>query len=215
MFARRLRAATREGSPGGPSTKLILRERWRRSAAFVKTIFILRYLSDPELRHAPHEHGDDRNKHAHILVSLRKLENGQWVDRKEQFGKDPVTGKYRGPDSDELKHLRERMAHHFNRQLERFGYDVRVDLRSYEARGIQQEPGLHLGKRDAAKERAGVPTKRGEINREIKARNYSRHRIMDSSNGFPDREILEGLLKRYKTTVTAFESHDVACSRRG
>jgi DNA adenine methylase/adenine-specific DNA-methyltransferase len=26
-----------------------------------------------------------------------------------------------------------------------------------------------------------------------------------SSNGFPDREILEGLLRRYKTTVTAYE----------
>ena len=26
-----------------------------------------------------------------------------------------------------------------------------------------------------------------------------------SSNGYPDREILEGLLRRYKNTVTAFE----------
>ena len=123
--------------------------------------------------HPPHE-GDEKNWHMHILAPLREIDkNGEWVAKKKQFVLDPTTGRY-GSDPEELKHLRERFAHHLNRQLERFGYDLRVDHRSYADQGIDKEPGVHLGKRDAAKERRGERTKRGDLNREIAARNNER-----------------------------------------
>lgn len=158
---------------------------------FVRENFTRRGLAADVAIHPAHDHGDEKNVHTHILVPMREIDkNGEWGEKHKQFDKDPETGKWRRTDKDELLHLRERFAHHVNRQLERFGYDIRVDHRSYEAQGIDREPTLHLGKRDAAKERQGVATKRGDLNREIEARNAERAQQPAREIETPEREPL-------------------------
>ena len=115
--------------------------------------------------HPAHDHGDDRNLHAHMMVSVRKIErDGSWAKHK-----DPAE-----PDPDKLERWKERCAHHLNDKLERFGYDIRVDHRSLEARGETREAEIKLGPAAAALERKGIETDRGNINREIQARNAER-----------------------------------------
>ena len=56
-----------------------------------------------------------------------------------------------------------------NNALEAAGRAERIDMRSYERQGITDlEPQIHLGPEVAALERKGIPTTRGEHNREIK-----------------------------------------------
>lgn len=56
-----------------------------------------------------------------------------------------------------------------NNALEAAGCTERIDMRSYERQGITDlEPQIHLGPETAALERKGVPTTRGERNRQIK-----------------------------------------------
>ncbi len=142
---------------------------------FVRENFSRKGMAADVAIHPAHDHGDERNIHVHILTPLRRLDrDGEWSAKAQQFIQDPDSGKMIRADKAELQHLREQFAHHLNRQLERFGYDIRVDHRNYAARGIEREPGVHLGKRDAAKERAGERTQRGDINRDIAARNEAR-----------------------------------------
>jgi hypothetical protein len=120
--------------------------------------------------HPAHEYGDQRNLHAHLLVALRKIEG-------EDFGKKERTFNGRQPNPEiEVSVWREQAARHINRQLERFGYDLQVDHRRNDERGIDREPTIHLGKTAAAMERRGIESERGDINREIYARNAERER---------------------------------------
>jgi hypothetical protein len=116
--------------------------------------------------HAPSMNGDERNHHAHVLLTMRPVdENG--------FGK--KAREWNSPDM--LKRWREAWADTLNRTFEKHrvtdaqGEIYRADHRSYEDQGLEREPGVHLGPAVAALERQGVRTERGDINREVYARN--------------------------------------------
>lgn len=116
--------------------------------------------------HAPSRRGDGRNHHAHVLLTMRHLdENG--------FG-----NKCREWNSPELlRSWREGWANTLNRCFERHqitdanGEAYRADHRNYEDRALELEPGVHLGPAVTALERRGIQTDRGDINREVYARN--------------------------------------------
>lgn len=94
--------------------------------------------------HAPHRHGDERNHHAHLLVTTRQL------------GPEGLGAKTRELDqkqSGEVERWRERWADMQNVALERAGSAERVDHRSYERRGIAAEPELKQGPAITAMER--------------------------------------------------------------
>lgn len=94
--------------------------------------------------HAPHRHGDDRNHHAHLLVTTRQL------------GPEGLGAKTRELDqkqSGEVERWRARWADMQNVALERAGSGERVDHRSYERRGIAAEPELKQGPAITAMER--------------------------------------------------------------
>ena len=97
--------------------------------------------------HEPSKGGDDRNHHAHILVSTRSLgpegfteKTRDWDDR---F--------YKGPQLTEQ--WRERFATLQNQALEAAGSTARVDHRSHARRGIKEAPSAHLGPTATAIER--------------------------------------------------------------
>lgn len=130
--------------------------------------------------------GHDGNPHVHLLLTMRAMdEQGRWLPKtKTTYVLDENGERIRGVNG---RWLRERIdtvdwsdrkyaeiwRHEWevaqNNALEAAGRPERIDMRSYERQGITDlEPQIHLGPEAAALERKGIPTARGERNREIK-----------------------------------------------
>lgn len=131
--------------------------------------------------HAPHADGgsDERNYHAHIMFTTRVI--------------DPQTGdfsakKYRDFSRDSgtktVSHWRESFADLTNKHLEKAGYDVRVNHRSYKDRGIELEATRHEGYEVTQLRRRGIETEISVSNDLIKQRNAER---------IQDPQLLKGL----------------------
>ena len=108
--------------------------------------------------HAPGKGGDNRNHHAHILRTTRKVEAGGLGAKLDT----EKAGRKRAID---LEAVRERWAVMTNEALKRVGHEVRVDHRSLKGQGIEAVPTRHLGPSATAMERRGEPTDRGDLNR--------------------------------------------------
>ncbi|MCP4099742.1 MAG: MobA/MobL family protein, partial [Planctomycetaceae bacterium] len=118
--------------------------------------------------HSPDKGGDQRNHHAHVMLTMRELTG-------EGFHPKKATEKARSWNSDDqLLQWREQWAHHQNRSLERHGHKTRVDHRSFEAQGIDREPSQHMGHVASAMEKDGKPSRIGDENRQIANDNFDR-----------------------------------------
>jgi len=116
--------------------------------------------------HAPNPKGDERNAHAHLLCTTRRLENGQLGPKCDLEIADSDRKKKGLPGRmSELETTRRTWADLTNRALERAGHSVRVDHRSHKDRGMEQEPTVHLGPAATEMERRGIQTERGDLNR--------------------------------------------------
>jgi hypothetical protein len=116
--------------------------------------------------HAPSKGGDDRNHHAHILLTMRKI-------TQEGFG-----GKVREWNArSNIYQWRQTWENYTNQALEQAGLDCRVDCRSHAAKGLDREPLRHLGYQATAMERKGEPSDLGNENRAIVARNSTREQL--------------------------------------
>jgi hypothetical protein len=85
--------------------------------------------------HAPYKDSDDRNHHAHLMVTMRTLGPDGFAAKKDRA----LNGKA------QLAHWREQWAHLANRHLERHGHEERIDHRSLKEQGAEREPTTHLG----------------------------------------------------------------------
>ena len=102
--------------------------------------------------HAPGREGDNRNHHAHILRTTRKVEA-------DGMGAKLDTEKAGRKRSDDLEAVRARWADLTNERLRENGIAARVDHRSLEAQGIDREPTKHLGSAASGYERrTGQPS---------------------------------------------------------
>jgi hypothetical protein len=102
--------------------------------------------------HAPGREGDNRNNHAHILRTTRKIE----VDG---FGAKLDTEKAGRKRSDDLEAVRAKWAEMTNERLRENSVAARVDHRSLEAQGIDRQPTHHLGPAASGYERrTGQPS---------------------------------------------------------
>ena len=102
--------------------------------------------------HAPGKEGDNRNHHAHILLSTRRLEADGFTEKTRELD-DQKTGKVL------VTEWRERFAQLQNERLREAGHSVQVDHRSLEAQGIEREATRHLGPTATAIERrTGQPS---------------------------------------------------------
>jgi MobA/MobL family len=134
---------------------------------------------------AIHTADDWRNVHAHILLTHREYGPdgfGEIANRRT------TTKKVKGQEKQieiagiaatpaDIKFLREQWANAVNRAYEKAGWNIRVDHRSFEDRGIKDVPTIHLGPKATAMERSGKPSDRGEINREITRHNAELRRL--------------------------------------
>ena len=121
--------------------------------------------------HAPHKDGgsDERNYHAHIMFTTRAIDphTGEFSAKKyRDFSRDSGTKT--------VCHWRESFADLTNRHLEKAGYDVRVDHRSYRDQGIELEATVHEGPKATQLRRMGVETEIVLRNELIKQRNAER-----------------------------------------
>jgi len=94
--------------------------------------------------HAPSRRGDQRNHHAHLLLTTRRL------------SADGLTEKTRELDdlkSGEVTRWRARWAELVNERLAERGHDTRVDHRSLRTQGAEREPTFHKGPAVTAIER--------------------------------------------------------------
>lgn len=130
---------------------------------FIHEQFVDRGMVADLAIHEPGRSGDQRNHHAHVMLTMREL-TGEWFGKKDRSWNAPEL----------LKEYREQWAHHQNRALERHGHEARVDHRSYEDRGIDREPTQHLGQNAHEMEARGEASRIGDENREREARNSDR-----------------------------------------
>ena len=130
--------------------------------------------------HAPDRRGDERNHHAHLLIATRPFD----PESKTGFGNkdralDPIAAKRGGKDA-EAEHLRTVWEEQTNNALEQAdirtqdGAPVRVDRRSYERQGIDQEPTVKEGPAATGLKRRGEDSERAAINAEILEKNTAR-----------------------------------------
>ncbi len=119
---------------------------------FVREQFMRKGMVAAVAIHAPDRQGDDRNHHAHILLTMRSI--GQ-----EGFGE-----KVREWNSrEQLEKWREGWERTANRYLERHGHETQIDRRTLAAQGIEREPTQHRGVHAEGMERRGFETERGNI----------------------------------------------------
>jgi hypothetical protein len=118
--------------------------------------------------HKPDEHGDTRNRHAHLMITPRALEADGFAKKKIR----EITDKVKGPQ--EIEAWRQGWQDFANWALERAGHAARIDVRSYKRQGLEREGEIHLGPAASAMERRGIQTDKGDLNRGIKQRNEDR-----------------------------------------
>lgn len=130
---------------------------------FVNSQFVARGMIADVAIHHPDRDSDERNHHAHIMLTMRAL-------TVEGFG-----GKAREwNDKELLQSWREEWASQQNRILEREGHAARVDHRSLEAQGFDREPQAHLGPSAHGMEQRGERSRIGDENRAKDAANQNR-----------------------------------------
>ena len=127
--------------------------------------------------HAPDKQGDNRNFHAHLLLTTRKLEQDRHgnikLTDKSQLEMSNTQLKQAGllSNQDELKEIRKAWADLTNEYLAEHGIDERIDHRSHKDRGLDTLPTVKMGWQATELERNGIRTDVGNKNRDIKAHN--------------------------------------------
>lgn len=106
--------------------------------------------------HEPSRHGDNRNFHAHILTTTRRVTPDGFAQKTR------VLDERR---SGEVEKIRATWAELANQALEKAGHSERIDHRSLAAQGEERSPTIHLGPAATAMERRGIQTERGDLNR--------------------------------------------------
>lgn len=144
---------------------------------------------------AIHDKGDG-NPHAHIMLTMRKLEQ-------EGFGKKEREWN----DKQYVEQWRENWSKHANRVLEKEGHQERIDHRSYAEQGIEIAPTKHEGHIVRAMESRGIKTEVGELNRQILEEN--------KMIGLIDKQISihERSLANERTRVNGVENRDNGTER--
>lgn len=166
---------------------------------FVKENFTRKgYAADLNI-HAPDKDGDNRNYHAHILVTDRKLEPDGFAASKSERQQTETQRK------EELEHLRQSWEKIGNRHLERWGHEPTLDRRTLEAQGIEREPTIHKGADVSAMERKGIETDRGHQAGQVEARN-SQLKILQFEAAKLAREIRQAELEEKQKTRAAHEA---------
>jgi hypothetical protein len=101
---------------------------------FVQSQFVEKGMVADIAFHRPGSKGDNRNFHAHITLTMRKVDGEGFGQKERNWNSNAL-----------LQQWREQWAVHANRALEQAGHAARIDHRSNAERGIEDLPGQHHG----------------------------------------------------------------------
>lgn len=133
--------------------------------------------------HEPSKDGDQRNHHAHILMTTRRAELGEnnslvLGEKTNLELSNTKLGKLGLPKTqDQITAIRERWSTMANDYLEFSHIDERIDHRSYAEQGIDKLPTKKLGNKTVKAERQGIQTIKGDYNRLVFEINVKRDEI--------------------------------------
>ncbi len=116
--------------------------------------------------HAAHKGGDERNVHAHLLLTTRTITPEGFAGKDRSWN-----------DRALLEEWRASWERHLNRALEREQVAERVDHRSYAAREVDREPEPKQGPVATQMERGGRRSHAGDDRRATRERNAERERL--------------------------------------
>jgi hypothetical protein len=133
---------------------------------FVQDQFVSRGMIADIAIHAAHHKGDQRNHHAHVLLTMRHVSRDGFGNKNREWD-----------DKALMPEWRKGWAQYQNRALERAGRPERVDHRSLAERGFDREPEPKVGPMATKIERAGGRSQAGSERRAVQARNAERARL--------------------------------------
>ena len=131
--------------------------------SFVAGQFVARGMVADVAIHAPGRQGDDRNHHAHVMLTLREIEGDSFGQKRRDWNAREL-----------IETWRAQWAEHQNAFFRHAGIEARVDHRSFEAQGIDREAQQHEGPAASNMRRKGQDTRIGRENDERAQRNAAR-----------------------------------------
>ena len=145
---------------------------------FVAEHVVARGMIADVAMHRPGKEGDERNFHAHILVTTRAVGPEGFGAKPEAWWSPKVVRDWRKGWADiQNKHLRRHL-----------GPDApQVSHLSLSERGVDRDPTVHLGPAATALERKAITSELGETNRDVRARNEKRKEIRVDFQATADR----------------------------
>ena len=111
--------------------------------------------------HRPDRHGDQRNHHAHVLLTMREISADGFSPTKQRAWN----------RKEALQEWRERWASYANAALEAAGSESRIDHRSFKDQGLDLQGTVHLGPKQSGMERKGIASATGDYNRHVEQYN--------------------------------------------
>lgn len=150
--------------------------------------------------HSPHEQGDIRNYHAHVMMTTRAVsEDGLGektnLERKNAW----LLANGIATTDMQLREIRQSWEHIANRHLMHEGLDIRIDHRSHSERGLEIEPTEHMGVHASQMQRQGMEVERSRLDEEQAQRNAELIR-----------EKPEQVLTLITGEKSVFDRHDIA-----
>lgn len=141
---------------------------------FVRDEFVSRGMIADIAMHEPTKHGDRRNEHAHILLTLRHIDGDGFGKKAREWN-----------DAELVERWRASWAQRVNEALEKNAIASKVDHRSYARQALASGggvamanlPTVHLGPQASAMERRGTCTLPGDLNREVRIVNLELERL--------------------------------------
>ena len=122
--------------------------------------------------HLPDREGSERNHHVHLMMTTRKVTR-EGLSEKAELELSNTDQKKRGfaVGDDGIYALRVAMTEVFNVFAERHELDLAADPRSYQDRGIDIEPTVHVGVHATNMDRKGTEAERADQHRETRETN--------------------------------------------
>lgn len=117
--------------------------------------------------HRPDRRGDDRNHHAHLMMTTRRLDQNGLGEKTRELDDRTI-----GPN--EIQAIRQIWEYEQNRALDHANLNERVSCRSNEAQGLDREPEPKIGKAANALMKRGDLSRLGEYVQQVRQRNSMR-----------------------------------------
>ncbi|MXN49408.1 Ti-type conjugative transfer relaxase TraA [Shinella kummerowiae] len=150
--------------------------------------------------HAPHEQGDIRNYHAHVMMTTRQVgEAGLGEKTYLEHKNARLLSNGMATTDMQLRDIRQSWESIANSQLQREGLDIHIDHRSHAERGLELLPTEHMGVHASQMQRQGMTVERSRLDDEAAQRNAELIR-----------EKPEQVLTLISNENSVFDRHDIA-----